>query len=281
MHLMGRATAYFVLAAALFAAGIVSRVHAAELLAFEGLTPPPSPFERNAAGTMAETAAGLSLGTGLRLPYRPGERADDGPGFLERDAGGFTLYSGTRPTFRPGPDYSQAFGGLRYLISRAWASMLEASVEPASLTGTRAYALQGRLQRRLPGGWDLSVGLKYNVEEIGDYRLPSGAGDPWGLTGQGLLLSPGLPGTSATGYELRFSLRYGERNSIGLTYGSGRDLDYTRQMLGLYPSDGRQFGLTGQYWLTPDWALSYGLMAQEQIGVYRGQGLRFGLRYNF
>jgi YaiO family outer membrane protein len=278
---MGRATAYFVLVAALFAANIAGRVHAAELLAFQGLTPPASAFERDAPGTMAATAAGLSFGTGLRLPYRPGERGDDGPGFLERDAGGSSLYSGTRPILRPGLEHSRTFGGLRYPMSRTWASSLEASVESPSATATRAYGLQGELQRLLPGGWDVRLGLQYNIHEPGDYRLHAGTGDPWSLSSQGLLPSPVPPGASTSGYELRFSLHYGGRNSVGLTYGSGRELDYTRQMFGLYPGDGRQFGVTGQHWLTPDWAISYGLMAQEQFGVHRGQGLRFGLRYRF
>ncbi len=49
----------------------------------------------------------------------------------------------------------------------------------------------------------------------------------------------------------------------------------------MQPGDTRQFGLTGEHWLTPDWALNYGVMASEQVGQHRGQGLRLGIRYRF
>lgn len=279
LHAMRRVTETFILVAALLAASVGGRVHGAEFLAFQGLTPPASAFAAGAASATAETAAGLSLGTGLRLPSRPAERGGGDLSLAEREGGGFALYSGTRSILRPGLEHSRTFGGLRYPISRTWTSTLEANVDSPSAAGPRAYGLQGELQRLLPGGWDVRLGLQYNVHEPGDHRLRGGTGDLWSLSGPGL--SPNPPGASAGGYELRFSLHYGERNSVGLTYGSGRELDYARQMLGLYPGDGRQFGVTGQHWLTPDWAFSYGLMAQEQFGVQRGQGLRFGLGYRF
>ena len=281
---MQRITKLFLLVTALFAASaLFARAGGAgfEHPAYQGLVPPWSGFSNDASTVSAETSAGLSRQPGLRLPYRGHGRGDDAFEIVGWSAGGFSLYSGTRMMQRLGSEYSQGFGGVRYPLSGTWSSTLEASLDLASPLSTRGYALLGQVHRLLPGGRDLSLGLQYSIYEPGADRLPTGLGDSWSALGQGLPLFPAAGGASATaGYELRLNLRYGERNTVGLTYGSGREFD-TQQMLGVYPGDGRQFGVTGRHWLTPDWAISYGLMAQEQIGLRRGQGLRFGLRYSF
>ncbi len=218
---------------------------------------------------------------GLKLPRRA-ISADDAFDVGSQGGAGSVFYSGVRTLQRLGTEYSQAFGGVRRPLSENWASTIEASIDSGLPTSARGYALLGQVHRSLSASWDLSLGLQYSIYEPSVAPAWAGAGDSWAPLGQGTLLYPSTIGTSSgTGYELRLSYRYGERNAVGLTYGSGREFDYTRQMLGMYPSDGRQFGVTGQHWLTPDWSLSYGLMAQEQVGLHRGQGLRLGLRYSF
>jgi YaiO family outer membrane protein len=183
---------------------------------------------------------------------------------------------------RLGSANSQVIEGMVYPLSGNWFSTIETSIDAASPLSARGYGLIGQMHRSLAGGWDVSLGLHYNVYESSTSRLQGSALEPLTLPGQAWSLHPAAASTSTTtGYEVRLNYRYGERNTLGVTYGSGSELDYTRQMLGMYPNDGHQFGLTGEHWLTPDWALNYGVMAQEQIGPYRGQGLRLGLRYRF
>lgn len=217
---------------------------------------------------------------GLRLPRsaRAGMEFDG----LKREDGSAVLYSGTRSLPSLGAGSSQAVGGILYPLSPTWSSTLETSIDSGSSRPYRGYGLMGQVHRALPGGWDMSFGLQYNITEIGAPRFSAGAVDSTALTArQWSLYAPASSSYATTGYELRLNYRYGERNVLGLTYGSGSDFDYTRQMLGMQPGDGRQFGLTGEHWLSADWALNYGVMAQEQIGPHRGQGLRLGLRYRF
>lgn len=265
--------------AALMAIVIAGLAGAADFdrVAYLGLIPPATGTANEAAMTGMEPRH-----PGLRLSRNVPSRGGDALDFMSGSDGGPVIYSGTRATPRLGLGHPQLIGGVHSPISGSWFSTLEASVDAASPLPGRGYGLLGQVHRLLPGGWGVSLGLHYNVYDVSALRPQGGAWEPWSLPGQGLPLHPAAANTAATtGYELRLNYRYGERNILGLTYGSGSESDYTRQMLGMYPNDGRQFGLTGEHWLTPDWALNYGVMAQEQVGLHRGQGLRFGLRYRF
>jgi hypothetical protein len=227
----------------------------------------------------ASRSASDSWRPGLKLPRNPsvGIALD---GMKKEDAGSTLLYSGTRSFPALGASNSQVVGGMLYPLTGNWFSTIETSVDAPSARPFRGYGLVGQVHRALPGGFDMSLGLHYNVSESG--RSRSQSHDPIASgTRAWSLYPPALSSSSVAGYELRLNYRYGERNTLGLTYGSGAESDYTRQFLGMQPSDSRQFGVTGEHWLTPDWALNYGVMASEQIGQHRGQGLRLGIRYRF
>jgi len=196
------------------------------------------------------------------------------------DAGAAILYSGTRSLPGLGSSGGQFIGGMQYSLSPNWSSIIETTIDTRAAAG-RGYGFLGQVQRSLPGGFDMSLGLRYRLLE--NSALPQiAAFNAASLSERSWLLYPPAFGSSGSGgYELRLNYRYGERNTLGLTYGSGADADYTRQLVGMPAAEGRQFGLTGEHWLTQDWALNYGVMAQEQFGPYRGQGLRLGLRYRF
>lgn len=257
-------------------AGVTAPVHASpDGAAYRGLVPPSSAYSSDVRDTL--TSPGLwSRQSQLGLRSLPRAVRRDGVSSSQH-AGGFTLYGGTRVAQRLGVGYAQPYSGLRYPLSADWSSTLEASFNPALPASPRGYTLLGRVDRSLPGGWGLSLGLQYNVHELNAPGTQMVAGNWLNPLSQGLRHSTS---TYGKGYELRLSYRYGVRNSVGLSFGSVREFDFTRQWLGSYPAEGRQYSLTGQHWLTPDWTFSYGLVAQEQGGP-RGQGLRLGLRYSF
>lgn len=209
----------------------------------------------------------------LKLPRETSELALDA---LRSDETRSTLlYRGTRGA--PGAGSGEFVGGLLHSLSPNWFSTVETSIDSRSSASARGYGLLGQVHRSLPWGFDMSLGLRYRVQDSAwtqSDAMPL-ADRSWSL------FPPGLGSSGTGGYELRLNYRYGERNTFGLTYGSGPDFDYTRQLMGYQAGEGRQFGLTGEHWLSPDWALNYGVMAQEQIGPHRGQGLRLGIRYRF
>lgn len=212
----------------------------------------------------------------LKLPRESGApifdtlKADDGRSTL--------LYSGTRGL--PGAGGGELVGGLLHSLSPHWFSTVETSIDTRPSASARSYGVLGQVHRSLPWGFDMSLGLRYRVQDSTGSQTATLDAMPladrsWSL------FPPGLGSAGTAGYELRLNYRYGERNTFGLTYGTGPDFDYTRQLMGFQAGEGRQFGLTGEHWLSPDWALNYGVMAQEQVGAHRGQGLRLGIRYRF
>ena len=243
-----------------------------ERVAQLGLTPPVGRTAAESANDETDPRH-----AGLKLPRAVTGKSGAALDFVSGEAGGPVVYGGTRSMPRLGLANSQVIGGMLYPLSRNWFSTIETNVDAASPLAGRGYGLHGRVHRALPGGWDVSFGLHYNAYEAG-----SGALERSTVPGLAWPEHPAATvGSTAAGYALHLNYRYGERNTLGVTYGSASESDYSRHMLGMYPGDGRQFGLTGEHWLTPDWALNYGLMAQEQTGPYRGQGLRLGLRYRF
>jgi hypothetical protein len=218
--------------------------------------------------------------SGLKLP-RSGAPGAAPQSRRNLTAGGASLYGVSRELPPFGASNAQQVGGVLYPLTGSWFSSVETTADSGSPGAGRGYGLLGQVHRTLPGGFALSAGLRYRVLESGPAPLPSGAPEASTFDRSWALYPPAAGSGASAGYELRLNYRYGERNTLGLTYGSGNEADYTRQMLGLQATDGRQFGLTGEHWLTPDWALNYGVMAQEQVGPHRGQGLRLGLRYRF
>lgn len=241
--------------------------------AAEGLVPP------GAAATVA--VGGISASPGLwprerQLGLKPDKYTRFAGDASANPGPGLVFYSTTRVDGAPGWAQARSYSGVRYPLSIGWSSAVEASVQPLQ-SATRGYTLAGRLDRTLAGGRGLSLGLRYSVhEQDAPGMLPVGAVPAYPAVPE---LRHPFATVSSSGYEVKLSYRYGERNSVGLSYGSATELDNARAWLDGYAAEGRLYGLTGRHWITPDWALSYGLVANGPGA--RSQGLRLGLRYSF
>jgi hypothetical protein len=69
----------------------------------------------------------------------------------------------------------------------------------------------------------------------------------------------------------QWSYSFGERNSLGMSYNSGRDVDAS-------PS---QFGLFGRYWFSQNWSFSAEALSREPGSPLRLQDFRFGVQRRF
>lgn len=184
------------------------------------------------------------------------------------------LYGGVREVPGIGLQTTESYGGVFYPLAENWGSSLEAGVTQDS--HPRRYSLFGQLHTTLSAGHELSLGLKYiyDYPQAPFFGLSSESAA--GIT-SGHALAPRFGGGAS--YQLQLSYLYGVRNTVGLAYASGRELEY----FGLpYDAlaDSRQFMLTGQHWLSPNWAFNYDIYAPDS-NLLRRQGLRLGLRYRF
>ena len=188
----------------------------------------------------------------------------------------YTLYGGVREVPRLGPQAVESYGGVLYPLTENWGSSLEAGVTRDSPVASQRYSLFGQLRTTLSTGHELSLGLKYTYDtpQVPLFWLNS---ESTGGIANGYALAPRLGG--GAGYQLQLSYLYGVRNTVGLAYASGKELEYFGSPYDAL-ADTRQFMLTGQHWLSPNWALNYDVYSPDS-NLFRRQGLRLGLRYRF
>lgn len=142
------------------------------------------------------------------------------------------------------------------------------------------YTLFTHAEQALPGGWGLGFGVRHREYNFATSSLVAlSASGNWGSWRSGYTLFSDSSGGSTR--RMRVSYSYGERNTIGLAYTTGRDIETPSVPLGLQLQDVRDWTLSGRHWLSPSWALTYDVLSQEQNGHYRRQGLRFGVRGSF
>lgn len=75
----------------------------------------------------------------------------------------------------------------------------------------------------------------------------------------------------APSQRAQWSYSFGERNSLGMSYNSGRDLDAS-------PS---QFGLFGRYWFSQNWSFNAEALSREPGSPLRLQDFRIGVQRRF
>lgn len=194
-----------------------------------------------------------------------------------------TLYGGLSETERFGLNDTEAHGGLYYPLGTAWTSLAEASVSPTHEVLPR-YSLFGQLQKSLPGGWGVGLGLRHSeYSQIGTNTVSLLAERYWGNFRGAYTLYSGRPEGASSGSSHRFQLSYyyADRSSIGLSYSTGREVENVGPPRGVISSDVQNLTLSGRHWFAPNWALTYDLLNQEQGTLYRRQGLRLGIRHSF
>jgi hypothetical protein len=77
--------------------------------------------------------------------------------------------------------------------------------------------------------------------------------------------------TSAPSGRMHWAYSFGERGSLGMSLGSGREVD-----------EARQYSLFGSYWVSPDWAVSAETIGgRDSAGLFRLQDIRIGVQRRF
>lgn len=193
------------------------------------------------------------------------------------------LYGGLRETRRFGLDDSEVHAGLYYPLATTWTAQVEGSLSPTHEVLPKS-SVYGQLQKSLAGGWGLGLGLRHNEYTLSASNVVSLLAERyWGNFRGAYTLYSGKPEGASSGASHRFQLSYyyADRNSVGLSYTEGREVENIGPPRGVLASDVRNWTLSGQHWLTPAWALTYDLVNHEQGNLYRRQGLRLGIRHNF
>jgi YaiO family outer membrane protein len=193
------------------------------------------------------------------------------------------LYGGLRETRRFGLDDSELHAGLYYPLAGTWTAQVEGSLSPTHEVLPR-HSIYGQLQKNLPGGWGIGLGLRHNEYTLSGSNVVSVLAERyWGNFRGAYTLYSGRPegASSGSSHRLQLSYFYADRSSVGVSYTNGREVENIGPPRGVLASDVRNWTLSGQHWLTPAWALTYDLVNHEQGSLYRRQGLRLGIRHSF
>lgn len=194
-----------------------------------------------------------------------------------------TLYGGLRETRRFGLDDSEVHAGLYFPLGATWTSQIEVSLSPTHEVLARS-SVYGQIQKSLPGGWGLGLGLRHNEYTLVSTNVLSAMAERyWGNFRGAYTLYSGRPegASSASSHRFQLNYYYSDRNAVGLSYTNGREVENVGPPRGVISSDVQNWGVTGQHWFAPSWALTYDLVRHEQGVLYRRQGLRLGIRHNF
>jgi YaiO family outer membrane protein len=146
------------------------------------------------------------------------------------------------------------------------------------------YTLSNQINREVAGGWGLGLGVRQSeYSYITTNLLSFSAEHAWGNLRSGYTLYSNRADGTGLGSAHRFqvSYAYGDRNSVGLAYTVGRDVENPALMLGMPLADVKDLTLSGRHWLSPNWALTYDLLSQEHAYLNRRQGLRLGVSRSF
>ncbi len=193
------------------------------------------------------------------------------------------LYGGLRETRRFGLDDTEAHAGLYYPLGATWNSIVEVRGSPTHEVLAR-YSVYGQVQKMLPGGWGIGLGLRHNEYSlIGTNVASLEAERYWGNFRGAYTLYSGRPegASSASSHRFQLAYYYADRSSVSLSYSTGREVEYIGPVRGVISTDVENWTVSGRHWLTPAWALTYDLVRHEQGSLYRRQGLRLGVRYSF
>ena len=76
--------------------------------------------------------------------------------------------------------------------------------------------------------------------------------------------------SSAPAGRMHWAYSFNDRSSLGMSLGSGREIDETRQ-----------YSLFGSYWVSPDWAVSAETLGRDATGLFRLQDIRIGVQRRF
>lgn len=193
------------------------------------------------------------------------------------------LSGGTFDTRR----FSTADYDLRFGLHRPAGQNIAALAEPsihALQDVLPRHTLYSQFTQALPGGWGLGFGVRQTEYSFASANLLSFSAERnfGNFRGAYTLYSNRAEGTAlGSTHKFEVNYLYGERNTVGLSYTTGRDIDGLALPAGLSMSDVRDWTLSGRHWLSPNWALTYDVLNQEQGSLYRRQGLRLGVSRTF
>jgi YaiO family outer membrane protein len=183
--------------------------------------------------------------------------------------------------------YSLGSTNVRTALQRPYGQgiALRAGTTDSLLNPLPRYTVYRQVQQSLGRGWGLGAGVRQSNYGYATNSLYSVTAERYigNFRGAYTLYSSRTEGSDlGSAQRVQLSYLYGERNTIGLSYTTGRDIDNLVMPPGVAMlGDSRDVSLSGRHWLSTNWALTYDVLSHEQPTLARRQGLRLGVSRSF
>ena len=181
-------------------------------------------IEAAARRTRSRTASYVFTGAS------PGLKRNSDAAFPEL-APRLSLYGGALETRRFTANDIDFSVGLHQATGQNIAALAESNINTLHEVLPR-YTLYSHVSRSLPGGWGLGFGVRHSEYSFGTSNLLAFSAERnWGSFRGAYTLFSEANGLGST-HRFQVSYLYGERNTIGLAYTTGRDIENLAMPLG-------------------------------------------------
>ena len=194
-----------------------------------------------------------------------------------------TVYGNVRETNRFNIKDNEAMLGYYHPIDNKWTVHVEGLTSSTHKVLPR-WALFGGLIRGFTGGWVMNLGFRrteYNNSQInlGVATLERYFGNYQAAYSfyQSSLVGNG----SAQAHGVKLNYFYTDTSRVGISFSSGRELEYLGPNLGVLRSDVKSMLLSGRHSLNRTFGVSYSYGYHEQGKSYIKRGIQVGIRFQF
>lgn len=193
-----------------------------------------------------------------------------------------TLYGGLWRTRRFTRDDNEILAGYYHPVSERVSALIEGAVSPTHEVLPKS-SLFGQLEAKVGMGFAVHFGYRHTEynQIYADVALAT-VERYWSNYRAAYTYYLGKPENagSAGSHSFRFAYYYGERNSVGVGFTTGREVERVspQQVLS---TDVDSYVVSGAHWFAPSWAANFDLTWHEQGDLYTRRGFRLGLRHLF
>jgi len=194
------------------------------------------------------------------------------------------VYGEVRDTERFNLHDREISGGYYVPLDATWTGLVEASISPDHNVLPQD-SLFGQIQKSFDGGWDVQAGQRHSRYSLAPVDMTVLTGERYwsNFRASYTLYMAKIDGAgSASSHVGQFSYYYADRNYVTLGFGTGRQVESLGPGLGVLTANvTSSLSLSGRYWFSPQWGMSYEAVSEHLSNLYSRKGIKLGLRRAF
>lgn len=196
---------------------------------------------------------------------------------------GKTVYGALRQTSRFDLKDNEATLGYYHALDKNWTVHLEGSNSTTHKVLPK-WTLFGGVIRGFRGGWVLNLGVRRTEYDGSQINLGMATLERYFGNYQAAYTfyqSQLVGNGSAQAHGVRLNYFYTDTSRVGISFSSGRELEFLGPSLGVLESDVKSASLSGRHSLTSKFGFTYSYGYHEQGKSYIKRGFQVGIRFLF